>query len=200
MRFAETLPGPSQQWLGTKGIAVKVFAIDAPEGFEWVLPVRAEDYDLLRFDGQPRATSWSSVPMRRVLVDERGTRREPSDFPSCSGGEMLIIRQRAVDALSDLLLQSGEVLPLRDESEAPLFAFNVTRVVDVLDEERSQLLRNGAGKILRIERPAFRLEALAHASASIFKVTQLTRGLRAIPCARSAQLNGISFRQVWAAD
>ncbi len=113
---------------------------------------------------------------------------------------MLIIRQRAVDALSDLLLQSGEVLPLRDESEAPLFAFNVTRVVDVLDEERSQLLRNGAGKILRIERPAFRLEALAHASASIFKVTQLTRGLRAIPCARSAQLNGISFRQVWAAD
>jgi hypothetical protein len=183
---------------------VKIFQITAPEGFDWVLPINEQDFDALRFDGRSRQASWVPVKMRRVVADERGRPLAESDFPSCSGGDMLLLRQHAVDALGDLLGACGELLPLECVGRAPLWALNVTTLLDALDESRSKLLRMPeSGEILRVKVPFFRPEAVAE--AQLFKLSRMPRGLiyateTFVQRVKSLPLRGIDFKQVWAPD
>lgn len=181
---------------------VKIFQINAPEGFDWVLPVDEQDFEALRFDGRPRQGSWTPIKMRRLTIDERGRPLAESDFPSCSGGEMLLLRQGAVDALGDILTACGELLPLECVGGTPLWTLNVTTLIEALDEESSKLLRMPeSGEILRVKTPVFRPEAVS--KAQIFKLSRMPRGLIYVtePVARhvkSLPLRGIEFKQVWA--
>jgi hypothetical protein len=181
---------------------VKIFQITAPEGFDWVLPLNEQDFDALRFDGRSRQDSWTPVKMRRLTTDERGRTLAESDFPSCSGGDMLLLRQRAVDALGELLRACGELLPLECTGGAPLWTLNVTTLLDALDEDRSKLLRMpDSGEILRVKVPFFRSEGVAQ--AQLFKLARMPRGLIYVtePVAqriKSLPLRGIDFKQVWA--
>jgi hypothetical protein len=117
---------------------------------------------------------------------------------------MLLLRQRAVDTLGDVLLACGELLPLECVGGAPLWTLNVTTLLDALDEHRSKLLRMPeSGEILRVKVPFFRPEAVAE--AQIFKLTRMPRGLiyvaePVVQRVRSLPLRGIDFRQVWAAN
>ncbi len=181
---------------------MNVFQITAPEGFEWVLPINEQDFAVLRFDGSARQASWVPIKMRRLTTNEQGRLLAASDFPSCSGGDMLLLRQNAVDALGAVLMGYGEILALECSDGAPLWTFNVTTLVNALDEGRSKLLRMPeTEEILRVKAPFFRAEALA--GVQLFKLTRMPRGLiyvtdTFVEHVKSLNLRGIAFRQVWA--
>lgn len=179
---------------------MKVFTITAPEGYEWVLPAVEREIEMLRFDGQPRADSWRPIAMRRLARDEQGHPLLASDFPSCSGGEMLMLRRKAIDALGEILRCSGELLPLACP-EGELWTLNVTNLVDALDEASSEVLRlPESGKILRVKKPVFRSEAIQ--GQEVFKLSAIPRGLiyvtdSFVDRVRAEDLRGIDFKQVW---
>lgn len=179
---------------------MNVFTIGAPEGYEWVLPVHEEDFEILRFDGTPRRAGWEPVPMRRLRVDARGQCLQDSDFPTCSGSDMLMCRERAVTALRETLETCGELLPLACADGLPLWTLNVTQLLDALDEEESTLLRvPETGKILRVIAPRFRRQKLA--GSRLFKLAQAPKGLiyASEEFVRSVQplgLRGIEFKEV----
>jgi hypothetical protein len=111
---------------------------------------------------------------------------------------LLIFRQEAIRALGPLLTSNGELLPLRC-SDAELSIFNPTRVLDALDEERSEV-RRVAGPIIAIKRHAFKTEVIE--GVDVFKITSM----RASPIFvsgsfvrawRAAGLRQLNFRLVW---
>jgi hypothetical protein len=86
----------------------------------------------------PRERSWKKLRMTPSWRPVRviGRVRKFNDFPCVD--LMPAFSQRAVDALRDLLVPNGELLPLL----TPLgsyFAYNVTTIVDALDVRRSQI-------------------------------------------------------------
>lgn len=179
----------------------KVYKLRYGEGFEWLLPVNQADFDLLRFDGQPRSGSWKPVEMRRLKVSEQGNPLQPCDFPACSGGDMLIMSRAAREKIGSCLEQYGELLPLScDEGE--FWALNVTKLLSVLDESSSQLLRaSDTGAILMIRKYSFRHADLGQ--ADLFKLSQTIRGLiyvtdNFVELIKWSGLTGLEFVLVWA--
>lgn len=187
----------------TNGGPLIVYKLRYAEGYEWLLPIDEGDFDLLRLDGHPRANSWRPVRMKRLKRSEQGQTLKPSDFPSCSGGDMLILSRAAKEKIGAELERFGELLPLAcDEGE--FWVFNVTSVVDGLDESRSQVLRaSDTGAVLMIRTHAFRPSELAR--AEVFKLPQTLRGLIYVTRSflekvQGAGLAGLEFEQLWPLD
>ena len=112
---------------------MKVYKLRFGEEYEWLLPVQDRDFERLRFDGRPRASSWVPVEMKRLSVSERGRRLTAGDLYACSGGETLVFGDGARQSLGPELERYGEVLPLSCEGR-PFWTLNVTSFVDALDE------------------------------------------------------------------
>lgn len=108
-----------------------------------------------RFQGVSIADSWGTVQVVQAPIAKGGTSL-PSDFLWRTSGE-LIMRRRAVFALRDMLEAGGEILPLTTHDEVSLFALNVTRVLDAMDEENSKVKRfSGSDDIMYVRAHAFR--------------------------------------------
>ncbi|WP_437738931.1 imm11 family protein [Sorangium sp. So ce1335] len=178
----------------------RVYKFRYSEGFEWLLPVNDADFELLRFDGQRKSSSWRPIRMKRLKVTEQGRPLEPSDFPACSGGDVLILDRAARDRIGWHLERYGELLPLLCDG-GDFWALNVTRLVDALDENNSELLRaSDTGAILMVRKHAFRAAALER--AELFKVPQMVCGLiyvtdPFVELVRASGLKGLDFVQVW---
>jgi hypothetical protein len=169
------------------------------EGYEWINTLDPSDYEKLSsFDGSPRAADWKPVAVRRVRADER----QPglaSDFPWL-GSHALIMRKRAVVALRGMFEAHGELLPLVTSDEVKLVVFNVTTVLDALDEERSSVERfPSTQRIMRIKKVAFRPTLVR--GVDVFRLphrmsaTYVSR--RFVDAANAAGLVGLDFNQVW---
>lgn len=135
--------------------------------------------------------------MRLVRVDRRRKLRR-SDAPWFSA-DAPILRRTAVDALSDILRQHGELLPI-DCPDAELWFYNCTRVVDALDVDASIVHRFDNGRIMRISKYAFHCDALA--GIDIFKIPSLRVSPtfvseRVVERWTSAGLEGVDFSMVW---
>jgi hypothetical protein len=147
-----------------------------------------------RFDGKPFKRSWKDV---EIGLDPG--RFPKGDTPSLIPG-VPIFSGKAVKALQDVLEQNGELLPVIVGGEE-YFLFNVTTVVDALDEPRSEVIRfNGSNKVLTISSYSFFGEKLA--SRIIFKIPQMLRGdvyvtEPFVKRVRSAGLKGFWFPLVW---
>src|SRR6187397_957294 len=114
-----------------------VYRLNYGEEFEWLLPVRNEDYDLFRFDGTARAASWKPVQMERIKVSDRGRRLKPADVPAGATTSIMFLSGRAKERIGSYLERYGELLPLAcDDGE--LWVLNVTSIADALDEKASQ--------------------------------------------------------------
>ena len=137
------------------------------------------------------ADLWTPV---RVI----GNVRPWNDYP-CIGLSLPAFSGRAVDALRDLLEPNGELLPLISDV-GEYYAYNVTTVADVLDEEKSEiswgLEQAYASRIIRFEFHADRLDRLA-----IFRIPQTT-----VEClvtevfaerVREHRLQGFHLAKVW---
>ena len=180
----------------------KVYAIDHRDGFEWLLPVKSQDFEHLRFDGTPRAMAWKPVMMKRLTQTDDGARCELGDFPACSGSNMLFVSAAAKALLEPVLREAGELLPLRC-ADGDFWALNVTRMIDAFDEDKADVLRSSDGKrILMIHRHAFLTERLG---PELFKLATDPRGLiyvteTFVKRVKATSLKGLDFKLVWAAN
>lgn len=165
-------------------------------GYEWINCVNDADYEVFwGLDGTPRASDWRPVRVRRVRADHRQP-FNPSDFPWL-GAHALVMRRAAVDALGELLVASGEVLPLETDDGVELFVLNATRVVDALDEGRSEITRfPGSGRIMRIKSIAFKTELLR--GIDIFRLPHRASATyvsdRVVKIVAAAGLRGLEFK------
>ena len=110
---------------------------------------------------------------------------------------------RAVEALQDVLYPYGQILPLRSR-DGEFYLWNVTNVVDALDEERSRLTRfASSGRVMSVEQWAFKPAALGASVA--FKVPQFRRAYTFVTeafanRAGAAGLLGFAPEEVWRTD
>lgn len=125
------------------------------EGFEWALPVDEGDFEVFRsFDGRSRVASWEPIRMRLITVDDKGLSLRRAELPWL-GEHVLILRDQAIESVGAVLARYGELLPL-ECAEARLAVFNATQILDAIDEERSDLIRFGSGRLMKIVHPVFR--------------------------------------------
>lgn len=148
-----------------------------------------------RFDGTPLGAAWKELAIH--AADEPDERAQLPDFALL--GLVPVFSEQAVNALRDILEANGELLPLQ-HARRKYFAYNVTTVLDALDEERSRVSRFSDGGIMSIEGYVFRPGALSE--AVIFKIPQLPGAFVYVTevfadRVRQAELLGFVFRQIW---
>lgn len=178
-----------------------IYVLRAPEGFEWLQPFKSDDYDLLRFNGSPRASSWIPIRMKRLTHSEDGRRERPSDFPF--GTNQLVLSARAHAALRDVLAAHGELLRLSERDGDEWWIFNCTRVIPALDLDRAKLLRSpdDVNRILIIHEHAFHPGAVSASGAEIFRLAEQPFGKtyftdRFVERVRLSGLVGLEFSLV----
>jgi len=180
---------------------VRFFALESVEKAEWLSPIDKDDYDLLKFDGSPLAAWWRPLKVRRHFADENGM-CTPSDFPSFGLRTFFGISRRAVEALGSLLDGNAEILPLTVEDSSEFSILNVTKVVDALDEAKSDLMRIPTGKIVYVRTPTFRPEAVR--GQRIFRLpltaTAIYVSREFIDAVSAAGLKGLRFEDAWSDD
>jgi len=186
---------------------LRIYETSVPDGFEWLLAVNDRDYEVLRFDGQPRSSAWQPVHVKRLTVEEEGPRKgrrlTPSDFPSCSGSHILIVSGRAKEKLGAYLERFGELLPLACP-DGEFWTLNVTTVIDALDEAASNVFRaRDEDRLLMIRKHVFRASALM--DAEVFKLPPRQSNIiyvtdKFVSKIRESGLVGMEFRQLWTAD
>ena len=161
-----------------------------------------KDWEIIyKFNGKPLAAEWR--PLRVEIMDEdTGDVLPQSDCPLLFTGAPALSR-RAAEILKPFLARNGELLPL-DFGTEEYFVFNVTSVVDALDEEASEIVRFPDGKkVMDIKRFTFipsRLEGV-----DLFKLSQqplggvfVTDGF--VQAVRQAGLLGFHFEWLWASE
>lgn len=170
------------------------------EGYRWLTLAQEPDPGLVSvMQGLPAAGVWTTPAVATLELDFDGHGTLPlPDYPVFSTSAVL--SRRAVDALLDLLVENGEILPL-DCDEGEFFVFNITRVLHALDERQSELKRfgrNGRGRVKTIVRHAFIPERL---TSAIFRIPQkplrvyVTQGF--VDRVEAAGLTGFHFSHVW---
>ncbi len=140
--------------------------------FQWLTMVDERDFDVeALFQGETIRSTWT--PKHVIPLVEKGMPTAPlSDYPVL--GTIPTFSRRAVDALRSILESNGELLPLASDV-GEFYAFNVTNVIDALDEEQSKLIRfQSSGRVMSITQYAFRREALN--DQMIFKLPQSLKG------------------------
>lgn len=192
-----------------------IYEVTGSNDYQWLAYAPDEDLSFAEdwFRGRPIGPAWRP---QAVFFGDTPVHRHPRADLNSLGAGIPVFSRRAVEQLRDLLEPNGEILPLayaRDFSrrrgngwfrtrplvpEEPLFAFNVTRVVDALDAEHSDIVQFGDRRVMVIRRPAFRAERLA--GLVLFKVpewpvaTYLTEEF--MRRAGEAGLTGLSFAEL----
>ncbi len=147
------------------------------------------------FNGRPLAAQWKTA--RITAADEDDATAELPDFALL--GIVPVFSLRGMEALLDILKAAGELLPLR-YPRGEYFAFNVTRVVDALDEDESKVQRFADGSVMSVSRYAFYPERVR--DLPIFKIPELPKAYVFVSDAfvqrvADAELVGFHFKPLW---
>jgi hypothetical protein len=166
------------------------------ERFRWLDLVNSPEFNILsELNDQPAGSAWK-VLSAEWIEDDLNAGKPKSDFPTL--GTTPVFSQRAVDELLDLLVENGELLPLAVE-DGSYFVYNVTREVDALDEDRSELVRFSTGGVMRIARYEFDPDQVE--GLTIFKIPQSRAKIFVTDAfvgrVRAARLTGFDFSQIW---
>ena len=174
---------------------MKVFRIQfGINNYQYFLADDANDsVKLYMRDCQPLADSW--VPPK-VFVQY--PRAKKSDFFQ-SNSSILIVNEKARDALNSHLAFAGELLPLPYNDEM-YFILNVTECIDALDRERSEI------QFGDVRRPVFRPDRFTE--STLFKVPEddlriyVREGesdfdMEFRQAVEAAGLQGLRFVEVW---
>lgn len=150
-----------------------------------------------RFDGTSLKRNWTGKDEFR-FIPERLAR---GDTPGLSS-HIPVFNSRAVRVLADLLEAGGELLPITCEGE-DYFLFNVTLLVDALDEARCEIERFDDGRIMDIESHFFVEKKLT--GAVVFKLPQDPLGGVYVTDVfvervKRNNLKGFKFRHVWRSE
>ncbi|SFU22685.1 DUF1629 domain-containing protein [Mesorhizobium sp. YR577] len=171
-------------------MTLTVCKFEVIEGQEWIFPTDDDDYEFFfALDGRV-IQDWIA-PVMKLDTEERTY----SDFPWL-GEHAPILRKPAVDALAPVLIEYGQLLPMKGEE---VWLFNATTVLDALDRERSRIAYFDNGDILDIEHHVFRKETIG--TAEIFKMPMRASAVYVtgsfVERVRTAGLRGVSFAPVW---
>lgn len=132
-----------------------------------------DDWEVIyRFNGKPLRSFWMPLSVKVLYDDDQNKNLPASDFPLLFS-TLPVFSERAVKLLEPLLKGDGELLPLSC-NEGNYVAFNVTRVVDALNAEQSDLVRFSDGKIMDIRRYVFDRDKLTN--GDLFKIPQTPQG------------------------
>jgi hypothetical protein len=145
---------------------------------------------------------WQPISLvRKPIDDEEPEYRELGDFAVIDAyGGILNLSQRALDTLLPHIASYGEVLPVLFD-EAAFAIFNVTNVVDALDEQASDVKYfTSSGRVMAIDRFVFKPELVKN--EWIFKIPQCPEAHnfvtdRFVQVVRDAGLRGFGFTKVW---
>lgn len=180
---------------------MNVYDMNAESGRKWVwfftldgvaLPESKDSRAF--FEAQPR-----------VRID-RNTEATPRDSQALFGDYSNVgytsypcWSARAKQVLGSHVDRLGQWLALECD-EAPYWLFNVTNVVDALDEKRSELAHFSSGRIMAIDRFVFRPERLR--GQLVFDVPQCTGSYKLVTqdfvdLVRKHDLTGFNFKPVW---
>jgi len=121
-----------------------------------------------------------------------------NDYP-CLEVAKPVLSRRAVDVLGDMLIDNGELLPLKADV-GEYYAYVLMTKLDALDVRKSRLRRSSPDKTaVAIRYFAFKKSKLA--SASIFRVPEHPNLYLVTDCFKDrveqAGLNGFRFIKVW---
>ncbi len=130
------------------------------------------------------------------IYDDLNAGLAKSDFPTL--GSTPVFSARAVDELVDLLVENGELLPL-SLSDGAYFVYRTVRLLDALDEDRSELVRfSSSGRVMRVVKYAF------HENVSfppVFQIPQLRVTVfvseNFVQRVMESGLTGFAFKPVW---
>lgn len=147
-----------------------------------------------RFDGAPLGKRWTGKE-KFSLTPERLPK---GDTPGLSS-HIPVFSARALKVLADFLERRGELLPILCDRET-YFLFNVTHVIDALDEPNCDIERFNGGRIMSIDRYAFVEKKLM--GEILFKLPQAPLGWvyvtdPFVDRVKTEGLKGFKFRLVW---
>ncbi len=175
-----------------------IYEISSAEGYEFVNSSNQETRSVFRgFSGKTQRENWRPV---LVLLErsDLGQKLKHGDFHTI-GAAPLIMRKRAVAALSEIWNANGEILPLKEESGEELFVFN-SQSVDALDESQSDIVSfPSSGRIMVIQKHVFTKEKLE--GIDVFHlpnsphITYVSQ--RFVDMVKENDLSGINFERVW---
>lgn len=169
--------------------------------FAGLLCADERDLDRLvgRFHGAPIGDRWEPIHM---YWETNNGSRPVSDFSTISGGG-IVFNDRALEALGDLLEGRGELLPLEVEGAGEHHVFNVTRISDALDDDRSEFVYFRSGRVMDIDTYEFDPQRLS--AETIFKLPQIAAMYKFVTDVfrrrvQEAGLTGFIWdRRVWSA-
>lgn len=179
---------------------MNVYVLDADVNKYQVIYYTNED-DIVEFkrsfNGTPMKDTWRAQD-RFQFVPRRLSK---GDTPGLNT-HIPVFSPKAAKVLADFLEPNGELLPITCGGEE-YFVFNVTRVIDALDEDNCELKRFDSGRIMFVESFCFFPEKLI--GINLFKVPQcilqdvfVTEPF--VERVKTAKLKGFKFRLVWSSD
>jgi hypothetical protein len=128
----------------------------------------------LLWEDEAQSLVWRGAPLgdvRELRVRPDGSDRPWGDFPGLADS-ICVFSERGRDALAGFVDGLGEWVDVVG-ADRPLFAFNVTHVIDVLDRERSMVITNQRGEVTGIERWRFKAWFYDEEGPPIFKIPEV---------------------------
>ncbi len=163
--------------------------------YDNLMPVNKFSIDELRtYDGRPKESGWKSIEVVRMEPEKKLQLSNAPGFHS----HIPVFDKEAVDVLQKFLVNSAEVLPLKN-SEKDFYVINVTQVVDCIDYDRAVVKLFSDGSIMRFKKYAF-IENKVR-GLDLFKI----KDERSMPfvsdefknTVEAAGLEGFKFQLVW---
>ena len=140
---------------------------DAEEEDKWLSP-----RDRLNlFDGTPRNGKYPVPEGIRNRVGKEKRSNVLPDFTHIGLTPIPTFSERAVQALGDMLSRNGELAPIKMDEAMQYYGFNPTRVVNVVDEEKSNIAYFSDGGLMDIDHYVLRPDVKE--LPPIFRIPQL---------------------------
>ena len=163
--------------------------------------MRESDYDRVYDLGAERIEpgNWQPLSVEYIRDGSAGTAVSDLVFLGIEPA----FTARAVEALQDVLFPYGQILPLRSP-DGEFYLWNITNVIDALDEDRCDLTRFASSeRVMMVRKWAFRPHAIGASAA--FKVSHFPRAFPFVTEAfvsqlRRAGLLGFAPDLVWQAS
>lgn len=179
---------------------MEVFVPTVPVGCEWVTVDDHRQLEKMLAAGS-RRIPWWSWPIRAIHIaqDDDGP-RDAVDAP-WMGSHGFVIKAPARARLRPVFGRAAQYVPVAGTPYPRLFYVHVHNLADVLDENRSEIVRFSPGPdILDIVRHEF-LPSVAQAGP-VFKLKQMPRGGvyltgEAVSAITKSGLTGFTFEKVW---
>ncbi|MFD1424220.1 hypothetical protein CLV36_104261 [Laceyella sediminis] len=174
---------------------MKIYVLDQDYSYQSIAPIKEQLFDQLEQLGKSLIKNWESIELK---VPESKKEFPRSDFPNLLK-YVPVFSQKAKECFYGLLRPLGEFLTVTIENE-DYFAYNLTNIIDGLDEEQSEVKRFvSSGRIMRIVKHEFVPEKVKE--QIMFKIPQDPGSIYVsdlfVEKYNQHELVGLKFREIW---